>query len=278
MTNKIAISDNCQLAYDEYDFTPPWTDAEPLVLVHGFTKNRKFWFEWIPRVGKAFHVFCVDQRGHGDSDALPANFSMSIRAFSDDLAAFVGKLGLSSAHFVMAEFSSAIALDFAVAYPALIRSLTLPGLVFRPSPVIDWDGWAALVDAKGSEGWARATNDLRLPAGVDPAKKEWYVTQQGRFASKPLAHFFRFTKSVDLSGNLPKITAPTLLMTGSEAKVQSADEAREAAKAMPHAKLKIFDGMPLNIMSACPDLTIDETLAFLKEVGRAEPKPGATPR
>jgi pimeloyl-ACP methyl ester carboxylesterase len=113
---KIAIADNCQLAYDEYDFTPPRTNAEPVVLVHGFTKNRRFWFEWIPHVAQAFHAICVDQRGHGDSDALPSDFGMSIRAFSDDLAAFVRKVGLTSAHFVMAEFSSPIALDFAVAY------------------------------------------------------------------------------------------------------------------------------------------------------------------
>lgn len=57
---KIAIADNCQLAYDEYDFTSRWTNAEPLVLMHGFTKNRKFWYEWIPQVAQASHVICVD--------------------------------------------------------------------------------------------------------------------------------------------------------------------------------------------------------------------------
>ena len=44
----VTLPDGAHLAYDVYDFTPPWKEAEPIVLVHGFSKNRKFWYGWIP--------------------------------------------------------------------------------------------------------------------------------------------------------------------------------------------------------------------------------------
>ncbi len=34
------------LAYDECDGTPP-APIETVILVPGFTKNRKFWYRWL---------------------------------------------------------------------------------------------------------------------------------------------------------------------------------------------------------------------------------------
>lgn len=271
MTNTIDIRREGRLAYDEYNCTPPWTRPATVVLVHGFTKNRRFFYDWIPELAKSYRVICVDQRGHGDSSPLPANFTMAIRDFSDDLADFANKLGLIHAHYVMAEFTSCIALDFAIAYPELIGSLVLPGVVFKPSAGVDWEGWAKIVDAQGSQAWAQATNDHRLPADVDPAKREWYVTQQGRFPPGPLAAFFRWTCTQDFSGNFARIQAPTLLMTGQHARVQPVPEVLAAAATMPRAVVKVFEGMPLNVMSAAPHDCVRETLQFLETVDKPDP-------
>ena len=276
--NKVAIDRDGQLAYDEFNCTTPWKPAETVVLVHGFTKNRLFWHDWIPELCKHYRVINVDQRGHGDSSPLPPDYKMVVRDFSDDMASFAKALKIERAHFVMAEFTSAIALDFAVAYPALIQSLVLPGLVYKAGNSVDWEGWATLVDTKGSIGWARATNEHRLPAGVDPNKREWYVTQQGRFAPGPLANFFRIASTVDMSGNLPKITAPTLLITGEHAKVQSAADVVAAARAMPHGVAKVIEGMPLNVMSAAPQEALKVTLEFLKALGEADAYAKVRPR
>ena len=263
----VTLENGKRLTYDDYDFTPPWVQAEPVVLIHGFSKNRKFWFEWIPHLAQHYRVIVPDLFGHGDSDPLPADFKMALRPFSDDLALFLKALDLKSAHFVMAEFSSVVALDFAVAHPSIIRSLVLPGFLYKiGSSGIDWEAWARLIEKKGSIGWARATNNTRLPADVDPAKREWYVTQQGRFPAVHLAGLFRFIKTLDLSPNLPLVQMPALLMTGDQAVQEPPDSVRRAATLMPRAQLKIFPGMPMNVMSACPDLAIAETLRFLREI------------
>ena len=118
----VTLPDGAHLAYDVYDFTPPWKEAEPIVLVHGFSKNRKFWYGWIPALAARYRVFRLDQRGHGDSSLPPPGFEMALRPFSQDLAAFLDGVGLSSAHFVMAEFTSAVAVDFATAFPERIKA------------------------------------------------------------------------------------------------------------------------------------------------------------
>ena len=38
---KVALPGGVTLAYDVFDFTDPWRKPEPLVFVHGFSKNRK---------------------------------------------------------------------------------------------------------------------------------------------------------------------------------------------------------------------------------------------
>src|SRR5262245_52692262 len=167
------LPDGARLAYDVFDFTDPWTAAEPVILVHGFSKNRKFWFEWIPRLSRHYCVICPDQRGHGDSSVPPDGFAMALEPFADDLADFVAALGLSSAHFVMAEFSSTVAVEFAIRYPHLIHSLTLPGFAYNyRASKVDRSAWERICETEGALAWARATNANRLAGGVTPQVSE----------------------------------------------------------------------------------------------------------
>jgi pimeloyl-ACP methyl ester carboxylesterase len=261
---KLQLPDGGYLAYDDYDFTPPWRQSEPVVLVHGFSKHRRYWFEFIPHIAQHFRVICPDWRGHGDSSPFPADFRMGLRPFSDDLAALVDGLGLESAHFVMAEFSSAIALDFAVAYPDRIRSLVLPGFTYN-TDTVPWQAWEALVREGGTPKWARETNNVRLLPNTDPAKKEWYIREQGRFPTDAFLKFIAFGKQpLNLAPNLPKIKAPTLIIAGAKAIQESPENVRLAARTIPNCSLRMLEGMPFNVISACPEVTIAETLAFLK--------------
>jgi len=268
----VTLPDGAHLAYDVYDFTPPWEEAEPIVLVHGFSKNRKFWYGWIPALAARYRVFRLDQRGHGDSSLPPPGFEMALRPFSQDLAAFLDGVGLSSAHFVMAEFSSAVAVDFATAFPERIKSLVLPGFGYNfRSARVDRSEWVRLVEEEGAEAWARATNQYRLPADADPAMREWYVTQQARMPGWFLAALFRFNADLDLTAQLPLIEPPTLLIAGSDARQGTIESARLGARLIPQCRLAVLEGMPFNVMSASPERCVAETLHFLDDVRAGRP-------
>lgn len=261
------LPDGARLAYDDYDFTAPWEASEPVILLHGFSKNRLFWYGWIPGLAARYRVIRVDQRGHGDSSPVPDGFKMALRPFSQDLAHFLGALGLDSAHFVMAEFTSTVAIDFANAFGPRIRSLTLPGFGYNyRQSRIDHAEWVRLAENEGAEAWARATNHYRLPPDAAPAMREWYVRQQGRMSGRFLGALFRWIETLDLTDQLAGIGVPTLIIAGSAARQGTIEHTRQAARMIPDCRLAVLEGMPFNVMSAAPQRCVAETLAFLGDL------------
>lgn len=263
------LANGAELAYDDLDFGPPWQTREPVVLVHGFTKNRRFWYEWLPELAKQYRVINVDIRGHNDSSPLPADFKMALTPFSDDLAQLLDALKIDSAHFVMAEFSSAVAIDFAARYAKRIKGLVLAGFTFNLKGArVPWDDWIALVEGQGSGEWARQTNHTRLPADIDPAMRAWYTSQQGRIASPVLAAIFRYIKGLDLTDRLGEVRVPTLILAGAEAVQAPIADVENAAARMPDCRLEIIAGVPFNVMNAAPRQSLEKTLAFLESLNR----------
>jgi pimeloyl-ACP methyl ester carboxylesterase len=262
----LTLPDGGTIVYDDDDFSEPWRAAPPVVLVHGFSKNRRFWFEWIPALARRYRVLNVDLPGHGDSSLPPREFVMGLEPFADDLVAVLDGLGLPSATFVMAEFSSSVAIDLATRHPSRVKALVLPGFGYnwRASRAVDWEGWARTAEGESAEAWARQTNHLRLPPTADPALREWYVTQQARVPGWLLAKVFRFAATLDLTPRLGAVKAPTLVLTGSESQQDPVDSIRRGVKQMPNAELTVFPGAPLNVMNARPAESIGATLAFLE--------------
>lgn len=263
------LANGVELAYDDLDFGPPWQIREPVVLVHGFTKNRKFWYEWLPELAKHYRVINVDVRGHNDSSPLAADMTMALTPFSDDLAQLLDALKIDSAHFVMAEFSSAVAIDFAARYANRIKGLVLAGFTYNlKGAKVPWDEWIELVETKGSGEWARQTNHTRLPADTDPAMRAWYTAQQGRIPSPILANIFRYIKGLDLSDRLGEVRVPTLILAGELAVQAPIADVKKAAARMPDCRLEIIAGVPFNVMNAAPRQSLEKTLAFLASVSR----------
>lgn len=261
----VTLPDGATLAYDDFDFTDPWTAAPPVVLVHGFSKNRRFWYEWIPALARRYRVINVDQRGHGDSSLPPRDFAMALEPFAADLMSTLDILGIDAATFVMAEFSSSVAVELAARHPDRVRALVLPGFGYNwRASSVDWEGWARTAETEGSEAWARQTNHLRLPSTADPELREWYVRQQARVPGWLLAKVFRFAAQLDLTDRLPLVKAPTLVLTGGESIQDTVDSVRRAVQKMPRAELAIFPGSPFNVMNARPADSIAATLAFLE--------------
>jgi 3-oxoadipate enol-lactonase len=163
MTQVVALRDGALLAYDSSDFTDPWTKPSSVVLVHGFSKNRMFWNAWMPALARYHRVIRVDLRGHGQSSLPPENAELTLSTFVDDLIELLDQVGLHSAHFVMAEFASSIAIELGSAIPYRTKSLTMPGFGFdwRDAP-IDWPEWSRVAREEGALAWAEQTSHYRM--------------------------------------------------------------------------------------------------------------------
>jgi pimeloyl-ACP methyl ester carboxylesterase len=100
------------------------SDAEPLVLLHGFTGTGEETFEpYFEKLGKYYRLFVPDLRGHGRT----TNPSGEIHHadFARDIAAFANALKLDRAHYC-GHSSGGMLLPFlALDHPELIHSMTL---------------------------------------------------------------------------------------------------------------------------------------------------------
>ncbi len=75
-----------------------WGEAgrPPLVLLHGFSAHARYWDGFAAKMRGDFHVYALDQRGHGDSDWAEDYGPAMMPAY---LSAFVDQLGLE--HFTL---------------------------------------------------------------------------------------------------------------------------------------------------------------------------------
>jgi pimeloyl-ACP methyl ester carboxylesterase len=64
----------------------------PLVLMHGLRDYAYYWQDCANRLLDDFHVYALDQRGHGESEQAPGGYL--VWALAADLAAFVDAVGL----------------------------------------------------------------------------------------------------------------------------------------------------------------------------------------
>src|SRR5205085_8668122 len=70
-----------------------WGEAgnPPFVLLHGFSAMARYFDGFAAHARRHFHVYALDQRGHGESDWAD---SYEPDDMSNDLAEFVDQLGL----------------------------------------------------------------------------------------------------------------------------------------------------------------------------------------
>ena len=104
------------------------SDAEPLVLLHGFTSTGQKFDPFLKQLGERYHLIVPDLRGHGRT-TNPRN-EIVHADLARDTGAFVTALGIARAHFCGSS-TGAMHLPFlAIEQPRLIHSLTLVGSTY----------------------------------------------------------------------------------------------------------------------------------------------------
>lgn len=109
--------------------------GEPLVLIHGYTHNKRTWNLQMDSFSEHFRVLRYDRRGWGASSG-----AADVSADPKDLALLLDHLDISSAYILGHSQGGHVALRFAMSYPDKVDRLVLYG---APPPAgfgIPWDG------------------------------------------------------------------------------------------------------------------------------------------
>ncbi|MGA7152444.1 MAG: adenylate/guanylate cyclase domain-containing protein, partial [Pseudolabrys sp.] len=245
-----------------------------LVFCPGFVSNiETYWEEpnfahWLNKLASFARVITFDKRGTGLSDRVESLPTMDERM--DDVRAVMDAAGSQKAAVFGLSEGGSLATIFAAHYPERCRALVLWGAFAKfsswfPTPEKlekffeyvekDWGTGANLA------AWAPSKKD-------DPVFRDWFARRE-RTAASPAAAIalMRMNSMIDISGILPYVHVPTLVIHRTQDPVVNVEGGRLLAKNIPNARLLEVPGIDhLPYLGDDSDQLTDEVAEFLTGV------------
>lgn len=193
-------------------------EGMPLILLHGNGESSDYFVGQIDDFALHYHVYAVDTRGHGRTPRGKAPFTF--RQFSEDLLAFMDRVGIEKAHILGFSDGGNIALRFAIRHPERVDRLIVDGANLTPQGIkrgtlrlIQLHYWLAQKLAPLSSAQRRRCELLGI-----------------------MVHEPNMTMA-----ELSRIEAKTLVIAGTEDLIKES-HTRRIAWGIPHARLCILPG------------------------------------
>jgi 3-oxoadipate enol-lactonase len=268
--SEIVTSDGVRIAYDVWG----QRDGTPVLLIQGLGMNARGWALQRGAFGRRHRCIAVDNRGTGHSDAPDGPYDL-VRMASDAVEV-LDAAGIERAHVVGASMGGVIAQIIGVLHPDRVQSLVLACTACRHHK------WRRELLAE----WADEVNEHGMAGLMDDAMR-WMIGPriQRRFGvfvnvlarvlvqTKPHAFVAQVQAILDLSDELrfalPQVTAPTLVVTGSQDTLTPLGDAEELAELITTARLYVMRGAAHGLMAEAPNAFNDVVLTFLDEIDRS---------
>lgn len=238
----------------------------PLLLLHGLSGHAHAWDTLSIALQPHFHVYALDQRGHGDSD--PADTYDAVAAF-DDISGVVEQLGLTSFVLVGLSMGGRNAMYFTSRRPDLVRKL----VVIDIGPEISRRAAEPPVGPPEPESWDSIEQAAQHLYRASPYPGihyyRWVVSHSLRqrpdgslvWAWHPSIKERRSQPDIDWWAVWRAITPPTLVLRGAESHVLDRDVAERMARELargsfveiPRAVHTLHEDNPDAVLTALRD-------------------------
>ncbi|POX37218.1 3-oxoadipate enol-lactonase [Streptomyces sp. Ru73] len=256
-------------------------DAPVLVLGASLGTTWHMWDRQIPELTRQWRVIRFDLPGHGGSPAYPA---ASVAELADRLIATLDGLGVDRFGYAGCAMGGAIGAQLALAHPQRLTSLALVSASPRFGTADAWRQRGVVIRTNGLDPIARTAPERWFTPGfaaAQPAIIEWAVqmvrtTDPGCYiaACEALAAF-------DIRGELGRISAPTLVVVGSEDLVTPTADARTLVAGIQDAGLALVPGTshlaPVEQPAAVTELLIRHFSTAWQDKPAGQAALGATP-
>jgi non-heme chloroperoxidase len=238
----------------------------PVILLHGATDSWRSFGPMLPYLPQSLHVFALTQRGHGDADKPASGYAF--KDFSSDVAAFMDALNLESAVIVGSSMGSSVAQHFALDYPERTLGLVLMGAFvdFASNQAVADFYHAAIVpltdpiDPTFALEWQQST----LAKPIPPALLQTFAQESLKVPAGLWRDMFAGFLQDDLTGELGKITAPTLIMWGDQDIFAPRSNQETLLANIPNARLEIYVGGGHAIHWEDPERVATDLVAFIE--------------
>ena len=246
-------------------------EGEPLLLIPYTSADHACWAFQLPAYTEQFNCIAIDLPGSGESDKPPGPYSTEGHA--DQVAAFLGAIGIERAHVAGMSFGGAVGIHLAARHPGRVRSLSLHSAWHASDDYLKTvvEQWRTLAPAlptvadvviQGIFPWCFTPEMyVERPEFVDTLVE--FV--RGRPA-QPLDAFLSQTDAViahDASAALSEIDAPTLITFGARDLVCSTRFAEPLNNGIAGSELVIFEHLSHAGLHEDPETFNHATLDFL---------------
>jgi pimeloyl-ACP methyl ester carboxylesterase len=249
MKKTVRLPDGETLAY----LTMGNPDGTPVVLVHGYTDNARDWVPLVPYLSRHFRLILVDLRGHGRSSKPDCCYTLP--DFANDIVLLLDSLGIRKADIVGHSLGSIIAQIYAETWPERTDKVVLISSTGGPPP--------GTPPSKPKFDFAAQIRQLHEPLDPEspfmvswwdsptPVDPDFIRRQRIDSAAIPLRVWLAVLDQglgdvADLQRTLPRLRAPALLIWGSQDPIMEPEVRTTLRQALPHAQVKIFQGLGHN--------------------------------
>jgi 3-oxoadipate enol-lactonase len=217
--------------------------AEVVVLGNSLGSTLAMWDAVAGMLATRFRVVRYDLRGHGESRTPPGPYA--IDDLGSDLVGVLDDLGLERVHLVGTSIGGMAALWVAANAPHRVDRLVAVGTSARLGPAQGWIDRAANVLSAGTAAVADAVLPRWVTPGFAASRPEEMERYRAMFDAADPAGYAGCCLAIagmDLVDSLDRITAPTLVVVGSDDPATPPEHAELLAARIPDARLATIEG------------------------------------
>ncbi len=241
------------------------SDSAPaLILSNSLGTDLRMWDDQVGEWSKHFRVVRYDRRGHGKSGAPKGPYSME--RFGRDVIAIADALNIKKFNWCGLSMGGMVGQWLGANAPDRVEKLVLSNTHYNYPDKTPWNDRIKFVQEKG------------LAQLVDPNMERWFTKGFRERAPQSIAHMktmFLSTNPVgyiacceairdmDFTASNPTITAPTLVIVGSQDPATPPAAGETIAKQIKGAKLAAIDAAHIANIEQ-PKIYAETVINFLK--------------
>ncbi|MGA7927023.1 MAG: alpha/beta fold hydrolase [Candidatus Sulfotelmatobacter sp.] len=243
--------------------------GEPILLIMGLAYSSQMWYRTRPLLASRYRTLALDNRGIGRSDVPSGPYPIALMA--SDAAAVMDAAGIESAHVFGVSMGGMIAQEFALRYPARVRSLILGCTAAGGHTALRAEPEAIQMLMNREKMSPEQAAEAPVPFIYDPAtpraridediavRRPWFPSAAGYAAQ------LQGILGWEAYSRLGQIAAPTLVIHGESDRLVPPGNAKLIAERIPGAKLVMIPHASHLFLTDQAEVSHRAILQFLNE-------------
>ena len=241
-------------------------DAPAIVFTGSLGTDRTMWQTQSDRLGERFRTLRYDVRGHGASSVPDGPYS--IAELGSDLVALLDRVGIERASLCGLSIGGMISMWVAAHAPERVERLVLCCTSALLGPPESWHQRAATVRADGVQAVADGVLERWFTPAFVSEHPEVIESMRAKLIATPREGYAGCCEAIaamDLTGDLPSITAPALVLSGADDPATPPVHGQRIAELIPDARFETVSPAAHLATVERPDLTTAMIPRFLSD-------------